>query len=78
MMNRHQRRAEAARERKRADLVRFALDYLARAAAPTATGCTLILPDGSTTYVSAADARAMRATGKPGGIARRSARGGRA
>lgn len=71
-MNRHQRRADAARDRKRLDRaehIRFALDYLAHAAAPTATGATLILPDGSTTYVSAKDARAMHGTGKLGGRA---------
>ncbi len=68
-MNRHQRRADAAAVRKRPDRaehIRLTLAYLANAAAPTATGATLILPDGSTTYLSAEDARAMHGTGKPG------------
>lgn len=71
-MNRHQRRSDAARDRKRPDRaghIRFALDYLANAAAPSVTGATLLMPDGSTTYLSAEDARAMHGTGKPGGRA---------
>lgn len=60
-MNRHARRATAARDRKadRAEMIRLALDYLANVAAPTASGATLMLPDGSTLYLSADDARAL-------------------
>lgn len=64
-MNRHHRRAEAAEGRKRttahdkAATVAEALHYLARIAAPTATGATILFPDGSTAYLSADDARAL-------------------
>jgi hypothetical protein len=60
-MNRHQRRADAARARKpdRAEAIRIAVDYLANAAAPTVTGATLMFPDGSTLFLSADDARAL-------------------
>lgn len=71
-MNRHERRAGAAQDRKRPDRaehIRLALDYLASVAAPTAAGATLIMPDGSTTYLSAEDARAMHGMGKPEGRA---------
>ena len=71
-MNRQQRRAEAARDRRlldRAEAIRLASAYLANVAAPTATGITLFLPDGGTAYVSAEDARAMHGKGKPGGRA---------
>lgn len=71
-MNRHQRRADGARDRKRRDRaghIRFALEYLANAAAPSVTGVTLLSPDGSTTYLSVEDARAMYGTGRPGGRA---------
>lgn len=80
-MNRRQRQAEAARERKalnRATVIRLTYNYLAHAAAPTATGITLYLPDGSATFVSAEDARAFHGAETPGETARRSARGGRA
>jgi hypothetical protein len=60
-MNRHARRAAAAQERKPRDAaaIRQAFHYLAHVAAPTATGATLFLPDGSTLYLSADDARAL-------------------
>jgi hypothetical protein len=70
-MNRQQWRAAAARNRKNrehADGIRTAMHYLARHAEPSATGATVILPDGSRTYVSAGDARAFYDRGKrPGG-----------
>lgn len=68
-MNRHQRRAAAAKERKapdRAEAIRLASDYLANAAEPTATGVTVFLPDGGTAYLSAEDARAFHSKGKSG------------
>lgn len=61
-MNRHQRRSDAARERKpagRAEVIHFVYNHLANIAAPTATGATLFLPNGSSLYLSADDARAM-------------------
>ncbi len=69
-MNRQQRRAQAAQQRKlsRTESIELALATLANAG-PTATGATLILPDGSTQYLSADDARAMHGDGKPGGRA---------
>ena len=71
-MNRRQRQAEAARDRKprdQAEVIRLAFGYLANAAAPTVTGATLILPDGSSIHVSAEDAKALHAAGKPRGRA---------
>lgn len=74
-MNRHQRRAETAEARKRdtqhdrAAAVAQAMRYLARKAGPTATGATLMHPDGTSTYISAADARAIYGAGKAGGRA---------
>ena len=68
-MNRHQRRADAARDRKpadRAEVIRSVYNYLANIAAPTATGATLFLPDGSSLYLSADDARAMCGNAKSG------------
>jgi hypothetical protein len=63
-MNRHQRRAEATQARRmsahdRAAAVAEAMHYLARVAAPTATGATLMHPDGTSTYINAADARSL-------------------
>lgn len=63
-MNRHQRRAEATQARRmsahdRAAAVAEAMHYLARVAAPTATGATLMHPDGSATFTRAAVARAL-------------------
>ena len=74
MSNRTQRRAEAARARRadnpsRAELVTLAMRYLADRAGPTATGATLMRPDGTITYLSAADARALYGSGKPEGTA---------
>ncbi len=73
-MNRHQRRAEAARAKRWHDLVVLppGLDrgaIIARAmqmlagAGDTCTGATVILPDGTSLYLPAADARAMRGAG---------------
>ena len=61
-MNRQQRRAAAARNRKvneRAEAIAYTCDYLANIAAPTATGATLFLPDGQRMYISADDARTL-------------------
>lgn len=71
-MNRRQRRADAARDREaidRAEVIRLTCDYLANSADPTVTGATLIMPDGSATYLSAEDARVMHSTSKSGGRA---------
>lgn len=62
-MNRHQRRAAAARARRaaqpdRAKLIRQTLAVLA-ASGPSATGATLILPDGEVLHLDAMDARVM-------------------
>ena len=61
-MSRHERRAAAAKERhavSRAELIRTAMECL-RAAPATATGATVLLPDGEPFYIprSAADAMA--------------------
>jgi hypothetical protein len=58
-----------ARDRKpldRAEVIRLTCDHLANSADPTVTGTTLIMPDGSTTYSSAENARVMNGTGKSG------------
>ena len=60
-MNRHARRAAAAQRRvgdTRADALRAAMDYL-RTAPETATGATILLPDGEQVYVSRETADAM-------------------
>ena len=60
-MNRHARRAAAAQGRAgdtRADALRAAIDYL-RSAPDTATGATILLPDGEQVYVSRQTADAM-------------------
>lgn len=62
-MNRHQRRAAAAKAAQggkpdRAELIRCVLAVLA-ASGPSATGATLILPDGEVLHLDVADARAM-------------------
>ncbi len=63
-MNSHQRRAEAAGGRKRnttsdkAAALRLAMISWAHAG-PTATGATVMYPDGSMTYLSADDASAL-------------------
>lgn len=51
----------------RAEVIRFAFDHLANSTDPTLTGATLIMPDGSTNFLSADDARALHETAKPGG-----------
>lgn len=71
-MNRHQRRANAARDRKpadRAEVIRFACHHLANPTDPTVTGATLIMPDGSMIYLSAGDAQVLHGKAKPGGQA---------
>jgi hypothetical protein len=54
------------RERQHASTIAAAMIAL-RGAAPTATGATIILPDGTTTYVSRATAEAM-APDQGGGV----------
>ena len=69
-MNRRQRRADAARDRKaadRAEAIRLAYDCLATSDDTSVIGATLFMPDGSATYLSAADARAHRSSVKPKG-----------
>ena len=71
-MNRRQRRADAAENRKalsRAEAIRLTYDHLANSTAPTLNGATVIMPDGSMTYISAADAQAMHGKVKQGGRA---------
>lgn len=70
-MNRYQRRAEEARHRKAASrdvTIRLALAALA-AAGPTATGATVMLPDGELLYFSVETARAMTSNAPAGGRA---------
>jgi hypothetical protein len=62
MLNRRQRRAHAAQERKgieRADMLKLATYYLANIADSTATGATVVMPNGEMLYLSADDARAL-------------------
>ena len=71
-MTPHRRRAASTKDRKaldRGEALRLACDYLANVAGPTATGITLILPNGDTAYVSVEDARAFHGKGEPGGQA---------
>ncbi len=65
MANRHSHPADAARARDNepaahADLIASAMRQLA-GAGPTATGATLVLPDGSIRFISIAEARAWMA-----------------
>ncbi len=67
-MNRRQRRADAARDRKaadRAEAIRLAYGCLAASDDPSVIGGTLFMSDGSVTYVSAADAKAYYSSDKP-------------
>ena len=70
-MTRRQR--NAARCRKvavsRGEAICVTYGYLATIAASDVTGATLIQPDGTTTYVSAEDARALHDKNKNGGRA---------
>lgn len=69
-MNRRQRRADAARDRKaadRAEAIRLAYDHLAASGDPSVVGGTLFMPDGSVSYLSAADAKAFCNPAKPKG-----------
>jgi hypothetical protein len=69
-MNRHHRRAEAASGRKpvdRAEVIRLAHDFLANTAAPTVTGATVFMPDGTSFFISAEDARKLHGKTKPDG-----------
>ncbi len=71
-MNRHQRRAEAAKSKgrpTRAELIRTALNTLATHPDPTVSGCTLFLPDGETLHLDADTARAMAGSQPAGGRA---------
>ena len=74
-MNCHHRRADAAELRKRCTIhakaaaVAQVMHFLARRAADTATGATLMHPDGTSTYISADAARAIYGAGKPEGRA---------
>jgi hypothetical protein len=66
--NRRQRRS--AKDRKaeaRAEAIRLAYAYLANAATPCTTGGTLILPDGSMSFLSAEGARKLHGKAKPDG-----------
>ncbi len=68
-MNRQQRRA-AGVQRSTADIGPALLDaahYLANVAASTATGATLVMPDGTRRYLSVEAARAIAATTPPKG-----------
>ena len=66
--NRRQRRSYKDRKADaRAEAIRAAYDYLANVAAPFTTGGTLILPDGSMSFLSAADARELHGMATPGG-----------
>jgi hypothetical protein len=69
-VNRHERRAAAkkrpANDDGRAEAIRLAYKYLANGAASTATGATIVHPDGTMTYLSADDARSLY--GHPGGV----------
>jgi hypothetical protein len=70
-MNRHQRRAAAAKARPaidRATLFRRALEILA-GSADTATGMTIIMADGEVSYISRETADAMAGNGPAGGHA---------
>ena len=61
-MNRHQRRAEAARNRAtkiRHAAVEDVLAYMKATNDPTITGATLLLPDGQMLHVPAETAQAM-------------------
>jgi hypothetical protein len=60
-MTRQQRRAadRAEAKAKRAATISAAMDYLVNAAGPTATGATIIMPDGELVYVSVEQARQM-------------------
>ena len=68
-MNRHQRRAAAVlhqyREEQaqaRGELIALAMKVLANSG-PTATGATMMLPDGEVLHLDADHARAMASTG---------------
>lgn len=69
-MNRRHRRADAASDRNpmdRAEAIRLTCEHLANSTDRTVTGATLIMPDGSMTYLAADDARALHGEPKPGG-----------
>ena len=69
-MNRRQRRAETTFDRKpldRAEVIRFACDPLGKSSDQTLTGATLIMLDGSMTYLSADHARVLHETANTGG-----------
>ena len=71
-MNRHERRAQRAAERKRqarSNAIAISLAYLGGVAAPTVTGATLFCPDGESIYLDADAARAMAGTKPAGGRA---------
>jgi hypothetical protein len=66
--NRRKRRSAKGRKAEaRAEAIRVACTYLANVAAPRTTGGTLILPDGSMSFLSAEDARKLHGKAKPGG-----------
>jgi|GEM_PF-6473431 len=68
-MNRHDRRAAEARNHTpltRAELINLSLRFLS-VSGDTATGATLMHPDGTITYISRETADAMNATTKGGG-----------
>jgi hypothetical protein len=66
------RPGRAAKDRKaeaRAEAIRLAYDYLSNVAASTVTGGTLILRDGSMSFLSAEDAYRVHGKTKPDGAA---------
>lgn len=67
-MNRHERRAAAARaltEKSRSQIIAEAIDFLAElgSADPGVSGASLILPSGEIKYLDIQPARAMRSGG---------------
>jgi hypothetical protein len=69
MTSRERRAAEVGRVAFRTKSIRTVYEYLAHNAAPTVVGVTLILPDGTASYISGDDAAALHGKAKPGGRA---------
>jgi hypothetical protein len=64
------RQRHSAKDRKaaaRVEAIRLAYAYLANAGTPCTTGGTLILPDGSMSFLSAEDARKLHGKARPDG-----------
>ena len=68
-MNRQQRRAAGVKSRTSAigPAILDAAHYLANVAGPTATGATLMMPDGTCKYMSVEEACIIAATTTPTG-----------